>query len=248
MKNSHNHSSVVAVNWPVPRQICAYYTQRAGGFSKGAYSSFNLALHVGDEEQAVHQNRARLRELLNLRNEPNWLDQIHSDRVIDIGCMNVQADASYTRRKEKVCVVMTADCLPILICNQVGTEIAAVHAGWRGLLNGIIENTLNKFTGDPNSLIVFLGPAIGPNRFEVGEEVKHEFLKVDKDAELGFIAKNNGKFLANLYQLARNRLIKIGVNKIYSEDFCTFDQEERFFSYRRDGKTGRMASLIWIAG
>lgn len=240
------NTSVKAVNWPAPAAVRAYYTQRCGGHSMGDYASFNLALHVGDDEECVQQNRRLLKSLTNMPGEPCWLEQVHGNVVADANFDLYEADASFTDELEKVCIVMTADCLPLLVCSQSGKQVAAIHAGWRGLLNGIIEKTLDKFAAN-EKLFVFLGPAISGANFEVGEEVFRQFVEKDSQAKQAFVARGRKKYMADLYALAKQRLRSYGVHDVFSEAFCTYDQEDRFFSYRRDGQTGRMASLIWIA-
>jgi len=235
-------------NWPVPSHIKSIQTLRAGGKSEGKYKSFNLATHVNDETHSVNSNR----ELLDhfLPSSPYWLNQTHSIDVIELPSLTLNADASYTRDKNIVCVVQTADCLPLLVTNKKGTMIAAIHAGWRGLLNGVIENTIHKMNMSPNELLVWLGPAIGQKHFEVDAYVKNHFCEKDQEAEKAFRAISDQKWLADIYHLAKLRLKALGVTDIYggslTDDYCTFANEADYFSYRRDGATGRMASLIWI--
>jgi YfiH family protein len=184
-----------------------------------------------------------------LPNEPIWLTQTHSTIAVEAIPEHAEqtADASYTDTVNRVCVVLTADCLPLLICNSRGTKVAAIHAGWRGLAGGIIENTLEKLALPGSELLVWLGPAIGPQKFEVGNDVYDAFIAQDESARMAFIPKAHDKWLANLYLLATQRLNKLGVTAIYGGDYCTHTQSDLFFSYRRDhGKTGRMASAIWI--
>jgi YfiH family protein len=235
----------VNADWIAPKNVYAVSTIRTGGISKGFYNSFNLANHVGDNEFSVAENRSRLRSLLKLPSEPVWLEQIHSNKVVclDEQSLNLQADASYTLNPGVICVVLTADCLPILLCNEAGTKIAAIHAGWQGLLSGIIENTV-KAMQEPH-LLAWLGPAIGFECFEVGEEVRAAFCKKADVFSRAFKAKDNGKWLADIYQLSRITLTELGIENIYGGRFCTVTEKERFFSYRRDGQTGRMATLIW---
>jgi YfiH family protein len=240
---------IVTVDWPAPAGVRACYTTRSGGASVGEYREFNLATHVGDDAAAVTRNRRQLQTALELPQEPLWLNQTHSTTVVDAADYypGVEADACYSRTPGKVCVVMTADCLPLLITNQTGTEVAAVHAGWRGLVNGAIENTLRKFQAPAAELGVWLGPAIGPQHFEVGPEVKQQFCAQDPQAEQAFVpGTNSGKYMADIYQLARQRLNRQGVTRIYGGDFCTYSENDRFYSFRRHATTGRMASLIWF--
>ncbi len=233
-------------DWPAPEWVRAVITTRIGGHSRPPYSSLNLAGHVGDASEAVTANRSVLFERLSLPSEPLWLEQVHGCDVVEAGGDSCSADASTSDIPGQVCVVMTADCLPLLICNRSGTRVAAVHAGWRGLADGVIEAALQRFSEEGDELLVWLGPAIGPDSFEVGDEVRERFLAVSSADEHAFVAAGSGKWLADIYQLARNRLRAAGVGYIGGGDYCTVTDAERFFSYRRDGITGRMASLIWI--
>ena len=235
-------------DWPAPSHIKSIQTLRSGGKSEGKYNSFNLATHVNDEINAVHLNR----DLLNqyLPSAPYWLNQTHSVDVLKLPSPTLNGDASYTTEKNTVCVVQTADCLPLLVTNMDGTIVAAIHAGWRGLLNGVIENTIEKMNISHNELLVWLGPAISQKYFEVGFDVKNSFCEKHKEAEKAFQLISDQKWLADIYYLAKIRLKASGVTEIYggsvTDDYCTFANELDYFSYRRDGETGRMASLIWI--
>jgi purine-nucleoside/S-methyl-5'-thioadenosine phosphorylase / adenosine deaminase len=233
-------------DWPTPDFIKAGTTLRNGGVSSAPYNSLNLATHVGDELSAVKQNRG----LLNAKvpNAPQWLEQTHSTKAVLLPSEEIipKADAAYTTKKNVVCSVMTADCLPLLITDKEGSCIAAIHAGWRGLCDGIIETTIKNLAVEPESLLVWLGPAIGPDVYEVGEEVYHAFIKDDDEAKQAFTSVSEGHWLFDIYHLAKLRLNKIGVKQIYGGDRCTLSEEQDFFSYRRDGVTGRMASMIWI--
>ena len=235
-------------NWPVPSHIKSMQTLRAGGKSEGKYKSFNLATHVNDEINSVNSNRDLLDQFLP--SSPHWLNQTHSVDVIELPPLKFNADASYTKEKDTVCVVQTADCLPLLVTNKKGTIVAAIHAGWRGLLNGVIENTIHKMNMSPHELLIWLGPAISQKYFEVGADVKDSFCENDREAEKAFRAISDQKWLADIYHLAKIRLKASGVTEIYggsvTDDYCTFANEADYFSYRRDGATGRMASLIWI--
>ena len=223
-------------------------TLRFGGESEGKYNSFNLALHVNDDINAVHLNRDLLDQYLP--SSPHWLNQRHSIDVLKLPSPLSNADASYTVEKNAVCVVQTADCLPLLVTNTEGTTVSAIHAGWRGLLHGVIENTIKKMNIPPNELLVWLGPAISQKHFKVGFDVKNSFCEKHEEAEKAFHLISGQKWLADIYALAKIRLNLCGVNQIYgggvSDDYCTFANEVDYFSYRRDGITGRMASLIWI--
>ncbi|MEO8401268.1 MAG: peptidoglycan editing factor PgeF [Gammaproteobacteria bacterium] len=242
-------TNFIVPNWPAPKTIKAFTTLRTGGVSLAPYDSFNLGEHVGDETQHVKTNRENLKTQLNLQNQPVWLNQTHSTRVIPATTENTgkEADAAFTDQPGNVCAVLTADCLPLLVCQREGTHVAAIHAGWRGLANGVIENTLTAMGIPADDTLVWLGPAIGPKVFEVGDEVREIFLKSHPEAEQMFLPSPNGRWLGNLYALARLRLNSQGITHIYGGDYCTYSDSELFFSYRRDGnKTGRMASLIWM--
>jgi YfiH family protein len=234
--------------WPAPSHIKSIQTLRSGGKSKGLYNSFNLATHVNDDSNAVQMNRSLLSQYLP--NIPFWLNQTHSPNVIELPSSLLNADASYTKDKNIVCVVQTADCLPLLVTNKKGTIVAAIHAGWRGLLNGVIENTLHKMNLPSHELLVWLGPAISQKHFEVGSDVKYSFCEKHHEAEKAFQSVSNQKWLADIYLLAKIRLHACGVTEIFgasvTNDYCTYAHHEDYFSYRRDGETGRMASLIWI--
>lgn len=242
--------SLIIPNWSVPSTVRAVSTTRLGGVSDIPWHALNLGSHVGDDREAVNRNRGLLTEIAQLPSEPFWLNQIHSTRVVDTAAAASygvpDADASFTREAGKVCVVMTADCLPVLFTNRQGTQVAAAHAGWRGLCDGVLENTLNTFDCPPEEIIAWIGPAIGPRAFEVGAEVREAFVKAQHAAEQCFVAHGD-KYLADLPELAKLRLQRAGVEAIHQSQRCTFSEAEHFFSYRRDGQTGRMASLIWIA-
>jgi YfiH family protein len=208
----------------------------------------NLGTHVEDDLKSVQKNRQILSETLNLEESPFWLNQIHSNIVsnLDSDQPLVDADAALTRQLKRSCIVMTADCLPVLFCNSKGTVVAASHAGWRGLEAGILEKTVNAMQCSPETLLAWLGPAIGASVFEVGDEVRHAFMQSDSMARHAFKAHGKGKWLADIYQLATLRLNHIGLQKIYGGGECTYSDPQHFYSYRREAKTGRMASLIWM--
>ncbi len=248
--------SFIIPEWPAPTNVRAIVTTRVGGVSVAPFDSFNLAFHVGDNAVAVVENR---RKFLTSLNEiapcgaPQWLQQTHGTFVVDafsepkIGAQNVpDADAVTTTHRGLPCVVMTADCLPVFFSDRNGNRVAVAHAGWRGLCNGILENTLARFT-NPAEVMCWLGPAIGANAFEVGAEVRDAFMSVDKSAASAFVAKANGKYHADIYELARQRLVKAGIGMISGGEMCTVSDGERFYSYRREQTTGRMASIIWLA-
>jgi len=255
--------SIKGINpdWPAPKNVNAWSTYRKGGYSKLPFDEMNLAQHVNDNKNTVCQNRQLICEFLQLSTQPCWLNQTHSVNVINAtyyqgnGQANDQADGSYTSQSGVVCVVMTADCLPILLCDKKGSVVAAVHAGWRGLLNGIISVAIDKLKIPNDQILAWLGPAIGPQSFEVGDDVRDAFLMLDIKAKNAFIpksevkseAQSNGFWLANLYQLAELQLQQLGINQIYGKHWCTYQEDTLFYSYRRDGVTGRMASLIWLS-
>ena len=241
----NNNRHWIQPDWPAPANIHAATTIRTGGASQGAYDSLNAALHVGDDPGLVSRNRETISALLHLPSEPVWLQQTHSNRAVK-AIMNdspLVADASFSDRPGVVCTVLTADCLPILACSTDGTEIAAMHGGWRGLLDGIIDNTLAALCN--KDLIIWLGPAIGPECFEVGNEVRAAFLAKSALYASAFKQHGQDKWLADIYEIARINLAALGIDKIYGGNFCTVTDQERFFSYRRDKVTGRMATLIW---
>lgn len=235
--------------WPVPAMVRTLITTRAGGVSKVPYAALNLGQHVGDDPQAVATNRALLRA--QLPNEPVWLNQVHGIKVVDaaaVGPEVPEADASISRTPGVVCAIMTADCLPVLLADSKGSVVGAAHAGWRGLCNGVIEATVEAMGVPGHEIVAWLGPAIGPDAFEVGAEVRAAFMQQDPAADAAFTDLGEGKYLADIYQLARQRLTHLGVAQVHGGDFCTVIERERFFSYRRDHVTGRMASCIWLEG
>jgi polyphenol oxidase len=236
-------------NWPAPPHVTAASTLRTGGVSAPPYDSLNLGAHVGDAPEAVAANRARLREALRLPAEPCWLNQVHGTAIVEAGMYAEppKADACISRRANQVCVVMTADCLPVLFCNRDGDRVAAAHAGWRGLAGGVLESTVSALGVPGSELMAWFGPAIGPDAFEVGDEVRIAFTAQDAGNASAFKpSQRSGHWHANLYQLARRHLQRLGVEQVYGGNVCTVSDAARFFSYRRDGQCGRMASLIWI--
>ncbi|WP_329907477.1 purine nucleoside phosphorylase YfiH [Serratia quinivorans] len=240
--------SLILPDWPLPAGVKACSTTRHGGISLPPYDSLNLGTHVGDDARAVADNRQRLVEGAGLPQMPVWLEQIHGTRVVRLDGQtpaDLQADAVYSNVPGQVCAVMTADCLPVLFFSQAGDEVAAAHAGWRGLCNGVLEQTLAAFAAEPGCISAWLGPAIGPQQFEVGPEVRAAFIAVDDAAAAAFTLQGD-KFLADIYLLARQRLQRAGIHAIYGGDRCTVSEISHFFSYRRDGITGRLASLIWL--
>lgn len=234
-------------DWPAPTNVRSCVTTRAGGVSTDAFDSFNLGDHVGDDPAAVAENRRRLTAELGC--QPAWLSQVHGVQVAHADPLRVdEADASWSATSGIACTVMTADCLPALFCDRAGTRVAAAHAGWRGLANGVLEATVDVLDVDPGDLLVWLGPAIGPQAFEVGPEVREAFIAQHPQAAEAFVASANpGRFMADIYRLARIRLAAKGVEAVYGGGLCTFTDTERFYSYRRNSRTGRLASLIWLA-
>ena len=260
MKNSDLQTTFIIPNWPAPANVKALQTTRNGGISAAPYNSLNLGEHVKDNPLHVAQNRQLFSQFLP--SEPVWLNQIHGIDVIDAANTSCapSADASYAMQKNVVCVTMTADCLPILLCDQAGTAVASIHAGWRSLCDGVIEATLFQLQANHANLqasdfMAWLGPAIGPNAFEVGAEVREQFMAKDAQSESAFKKHSDNqeqdKWLANIYKIATQRLNNCGITQIYGggqdETWCTYTDEDRFFSFRRDGLTGRMATLIWLA-
>lgn len=237
----------LAADWPVADNIIAGTTQRPGGASTGVYAGFNIGAHVGDDPQSVADNRRQLRNLVDLPNEPNWLQQVHGTVVVTAPCTAAEpaADACIATSPGTVCAVLTADCLPVLFASADGQAVAAAHAGWRGLSAGILEATVEAFECSPDELIAWLGPAISQSAFEVGDEVREQFVARDAGAAAAFAANAAGRWQADLYSLARLRLKNCGVTAIFGGDGCTFSDDADYFSYRRDGQCGRMASLIF---
>ncbi|HKS13256.1 MAG TPA: peptidoglycan editing factor PgeF [Pseudomonas sp.] len=238
--------SLLFPDWPAPASVRACVTTRAGGISLPPYDSFNLGDHVGDEPAAVAENRRRLSEHFAI--QPAWLKQVHGLHVADADPSTVsEADASWTSTPGIACTVMTADCLPVLFCDRAGTRVAAAHAGWRGLAGGVLEATLDALAVPPEEVLVWLGPAIGPQAFEVGLEVRDAFTAVHPEAAAAFVeGERPGKLMADIYALARLRLAARGVNAVYGGGLCTVS-DSRFFSYRRTPQGGRFASLVWLA-
>ena len=236
-------------NWPAPRWVRAGSTSRIGGLSSGVFASLNLGDHVGDDPALVAGNRSRLQAMTQMPAAPAWLQQVHGVEVLDLANWQgqvVKADASVTSNPNQVCIVMTADCLPVLFCCTQTRQVAAAHAGWRGLCDGVLEQTLAHFP-DANSVMAWLGPCIGPTAFEVGDEVRAQFMQHDPATSVAFQPTSSpGKWLADLTLLAKHRLSQAGVHAVYSAERCTYRDTEHFFSYRREGQTGRMATYIWI--
>ncbi|MCK5895497.1 MAG: peptidoglycan editing factor PgeF [Cocleimonas sp.] len=250
MSTAHIPAEWLTPNWKAPHNVKAMMTTRQGGVSQAPFDSMNLGDHVEDDALSVRQNRASLKERLKLPNEPLWLMQTHGTIIANADISHngkIEADASIAHNTGSVCAVMTADCLPVLFCNQQGTAIAAAHAGWRGLHAGILEQTAMSLGCPTSEVMAWFGVAIGAAYFEVGSEVRDAFITVQEDAKKAFVAtNNNGKWMADIYLLARLRLEAVGVTQITGGDYCSYQHKERFYSYRREAKTGRMASLIWL--
>lgn len=236
---------IIQPNWPAPAHVHAFTTTREGGVSQSSYVSFNLAMHVNDDPQAVAENRARLQT--QLPSTPCWLKQEHTTLIVEAQAYPEPplADASYSREANRVCVVMTADCLPILVCDRAGTIVSAIHAGWRGLAAGILPITLDKLGIPPEDTLVWLGPAIGPLAFELRDDVRQQFL-TQGTADASHFTALDDRFLGDMYAIARSQCAKKGITAVYGGDACTYSDPKRFYSFRRDGETGRMATLIWM--
>ena len=234
-----------APDWPAPVTVRAWVTERGGGGAR--YAGLNLATHVGDAAATVVANRERLRAGLDLPAEPRWLEQVHGTRVLDLDAeAAVPADGAVTGRAGVVCTVLTADCLPVLLCDRAGRRVGAAHAGWRGLLNGVLPATVRALGAAPAELLAWLGPAIGPTAFEVGADVREPFVTREPAAAARFVRNARGRWQADLYGLARDSLASAGVRAVYGGGLCTFADEQRFFSHRREAPCGRMATLIWL--
>ncbi|MGR2667172.1 peptidoglycan editing factor PgeF [Vibrio campbellii] len=237
----------IVPKWPAPKNVKAFASTRVGGFSTAPYQGLNLGAHVGDDLSIVEKNRDWLAQQAKMPSAPIWLNQTHSTVVAQVSDPTTQvldADGVFTSSSQVVCSAMTADCLPVLLTNTQGTQVAAVHAGWRGLANGIVENALELFSGE---VMAWLGPAIGPQAFEVGEDVLQAFVDFDSQAHQAFTPREaEGKWLADMSKLATQRLNKFGITQVFDSGLCTFQDKEDFYSYRRDGVTGRQATFIWI--
>jgi polyphenol oxidase len=242
----------ITPDWPAPSCVRALSTQRWGGVSAYPFESMNLGAHVGDVPADVAENRRRLRQAADLPAEPVWLNQMHGIDVADLDRVDTMvpavpsADAAITRRTGRICAILAADCLPVLFASESGDAVGAAHAGWRGLAGGVLEATVAALRIDPRSLLAWLGPAIGPAHFEVGPEVREALLRDDPAAEAAFMVNPRGRFMADLPTLARSRLGRLGIERVYGGRYCTFQRRDQYFSYRRDGKTGRQATLIWL--
>lgn len=242
------HPDWIVPDWPAPANVKTFITTRSGGFSVGPHASFNLGLRADEDPRTVQQNRTLLQD--HLPQAPRWLRQVHGARVVDADAITTSpdADASVARCSGTVCAVMIADCLPVLFTNRSGTHVAGAHAGWRGLSGGVIANTVQalRAAGDPpQDVLAYIGPGIGPTAFEVGQDVYDAFVGQDDEARSAFVPHTTGKWLADLFTLARRALNRAGVTHVYGGGLCTYSDPARFYSYRRDKLTGRMAAFIW---
>jgi polyphenol oxidase len=240
--------AIIEPEWPAPKGVRSAFTLRTGGVSVSPYDSLNVGAHVGDVAGAVEENRRRVRERLGLPAEPVWLQQVHGVEVADLDVADdgACADAAVTRGPGRVCVIQVADCMPVLFSAADGSAVGAAHAGWRGLAGGVLEETVRHLGVPAPQLIAWLGPTIGRDHFEVGDEVRAAFMSHDPDAASSFEANARGRWQCDLYALARRRLVALGVRDVFDGGWCTYADEERFFSYRRDGQCGRMAALVWM--
>jgi polyphenol oxidase len=238
--------------WPAPGGVRAAFTLRQGGVSSAPFATLNLGLHTGDQPEAVEENRRRVREVLRLPAEPAWLDQVHGAEVVALGAIEAaarpvgppRADAAVTREVRRVCAIQVADCIPVLLAARNGCAVGAAHAGWRGLAAGVLEAAVRTLALQPSRIVAWLGPGIGAHHFEVGEEVREAFPHAGVGS--AFVRNSRGRWQCDLAALARARLQALGVHAVYGGNWCTYADAARFFSYRRDGRCGRMAALIWI--
>ena len=237
----------VKPDWPAPKNVKAVTTTRIGGASLSKYQSFNIATHVGDNAALVKENRHQLKQALNLKSDPFWLEQVHGTECLEYRVQDSYpiADASFSNARDEVLTVMTADCLPILFTNTKGNWVAACHAGWRGLADGIIEKTVAAYDGESSELIAWIGPAISQKYFEVGDEVRQQFIDLSKAFNEFFETNSQGRFQFDFIGLAKSILTRLDVTA-FGGNLCSYADFNRFYSYRRDGETGRMASLIWM--
>ncbi len=242
------HRDWIVPDWPAPARVRAFVTTRAGGVSEGAYATLNLSVSGGDDARRVTRNREIVREVLPAM--PRWMAQVHGVSVVDVDAWTAEgvptADAAVTAAANRVCAVLTADCMPLLLCDTDGRRVAVAHAGWRGLAAGVVENAVDALDTKPARVLAWMGPAIGPRAFEVGPEVREAFVARDAHAHGAFAPHTPGKYLADLYALARQRLAAIGVERVWGGDFCTYHETARFFSYRREKRSGRMGAFIWM--
>ena len=238
---------LITPDWPFNDKVVAFTTMRTNGFSQSPYDSFNLAIHVQDRDKDVLKNRAYLEEQLGFKSAPKWLRQTHSKIVMraeDVDIDNTEADASFTTQKNQICAVLTADCLPVLLADAEGQCVAAVHAGWQGLLKGVIQETIKAMSAEVKPEYAWLGPAIGPKAFEVGEDVYEPYIQENPEYENAFKVKKQGKWYLDIYTAAKVVLTAADITKIYGGSHCTYTEREQFFSFRRNATTGRMATII----
>lgn len=239
-------------DWPAPAHVQARVTTRYGGVSQSPYDSFNLARHVGDDPHQVEHNRQTLQAVLQLPTPPRWLSQVHGDQVVDAtqAAVDTQADASFTVDTGTVCAVLTADCLPVLFSDLQGRGVAVAHAGWRGLAAGVLQATATALATQlacpASQLMAWMGPAIGPDAFEVGDEVREVFVRKQPPLATAFVPSREGHWYADMYALARMSLQAYGMDAVYGGGLCTYSDAAQFYSYRRQPTTGRMATLIWM--
>ena len=235
-------------DWPAPGNVSALTTTRVGGYSVAPFDSFNLSLRSGDNIEHVKRNRALLIKSANLPAEPRWLRQVHGNRVIDAAgsAAYSEADGSYTHQPRVVCAVLTADCCPVFLCDRHGQRVAVLHCGWRGIARGLVEQGVARMGVPATELLAWLGPAIGPSSFEVGDDVYDAFTSCNLEAATAFKRRENSRWLADIYALVTQRLQAVGVTEISGANYCTVLERQRFFSYRRDRVCGHMASLIWM--
>lgn len=253
MNTPSRRIEAICPGWPAPKNVRAYVTTRVGGCSDAPYNGLNLGMHVGDRPEAVLANRSLLRANLDLPSEPLWLDQVHGTDVVEVEALAPGSEDSMPRadgcvcgRVGAACVVLTADCMPVFLSDRSGTRVGVLHAGWRGLAAGVLEAGVRALQRPAGEILAWLGPAIGPLRFEVGDEVRGAFVSRHGNARKAFRPSPSGRWLADIHALGRIRLQAAGVTAVYGGFGCTYDQADRFFSYRREGVTGRMASLIWL--
>ncbi|WP_444998289.1 peptidoglycan editing factor PgeF [Aliikangiella sp. IMCC44359] len=242
-----NLNSIISVSWPAPSSIKALVTTRIGGSSLDEYQAFNLAEHVNDNAEHVAQNRNYLQQIASLPSTPYWLNQVHGNDCVEVNFNSKEftADAAFTQTEKQVCVVMTADCLPILLTSKNGDWVAACHAGWRGLADGVLQNTIACYKGKTSDLMAWIGPAITQQHFEVGVDVLTQFIGLDSSNQKFFNENSRQRFQFDFIGLAKQILLKLDVD-VYGGDLCSYSNSEQFYSYRRDGQTGRMASMIWM--
>lgn len=239
---------LITPDWPAPASVKAVSSTRLGGVSEGPFASLNVGLTAGDLRSIVTRNRALLRRAASMPAEPAWLQQVHGTELVELNGddpQGVTADGSHTTRSSVVCAVMSADCLPVLLCNHAGTKVAALHGGWRGLAAGIINKGVERFAKS-DRLLAWLGPAISVSAYEISAEVRDQFICKDETMATCFKPSRTGHWFADLYALARKQLASVGVTAVYGGQFCTYTQADKFFSFRRDGKTGRMVSAVWL--